>query len=292
MKKRKSTWEQLKKGLWEKNSSYFNRSRESLRKDFMRHPGLVKIKEYSLKAEKILDGGCGDGTLLELIWRNDGLFFGADASSLAIKLGKKRLKKKSNITLEMANLEALPFEDGFFDLVYSAFVFEHLRNPEKAIEEIIRVTQKKGVLIFLSPNFGCPHWTSPSVSRQPFFLFKRALKLFLKSHRWLFFKPDSLEWEKVYPLALKQKEWQPDWDTLCEPYLGTLLPFLEKRKVKIIFTSSGWQWQKEALVSQPGVWGLIFNQLRVGFKFLGELGIPPYKFYGPTLFVVGKKTLD
>ncbi|GAG46543.1 unnamed protein product, partial [marine sediment metagenome] len=38
---------------WEKNTRYFNRSRESLRKDFRRHQGLVKIKEYSLKAEKI-----------------------------------------------------------------------------------------------------------------------------------------------------------------------------------------------------------------------------------------------
>lgn len=40
------------------------------------------------------------------------------------------------------SVEAMPFEDHFFDFVYCAHVLEHVENPAKACQEIMRVGQR------------------------------------------------------------------------------------------------------------------------------------------------------
>lgn len=40
-----------------------------------------------------------------------------------------------------ANIEDLPFEDGMFDFSYCCHVLEHVDDPEKAIQEIMRVSK-------------------------------------------------------------------------------------------------------------------------------------------------------
>lgn len=49
--------------------------------------------------------------------------------------------------------ENLPFEDGFFDFVYSYTVIEHVQDVEKSISEAIRVTKSGGRMFFLMPDY-------------------------------------------------------------------------------------------------------------------------------------------
>lgn len=56
----------------------------------------------------------------------------------------------------MANLEALPFADGVFDLVTANMVVEHLLNPVAILKEIARVVRPHGVFVFHTPNLGSP----------------------------------------------------------------------------------------------------------------------------------------
>lgn len=42
------------------------------------------------------------------------------------------------------DVESMPFEDGFFDCVYSFALLEHVENPETAVRELARVTRPGG----------------------------------------------------------------------------------------------------------------------------------------------------
>lgn len=55
--------------------------------------------------------------------------------------------KKCNI-----DEEKLPYKDETFDIVYSKNVFEHLRKPGFALEEMVRVLKKGGKLILITDN--------------------------------------------------------------------------------------------------------------------------------------------
>ncbi|MDP2815055.1 MAG: class I SAM-dependent methyltransferase [Rectinemataceae bacterium] len=57
---------------------------------------------------------------------------------------------------------ALPFRDSLFQTVLSLNVFEHLRNPHQAVEEIQRVSRRGGLLIihtaFMQPQHDFAHF--------------------------------------------------------------------------------------------------------------------------------------
>ena len=48
----------------------------------------------------------------------------------------------------LADAEYLPFKDGSFETVKASHVLEHLNNPFKAINEVLRVARKKALLSF------------------------------------------------------------------------------------------------------------------------------------------------
>ena len=52
--------------------------------------------------------------------------------------------------------EALPFDDGSFDLVYANFVVEHLARPQHTFEEWRRVLKPDGALVLLTSNRASP----------------------------------------------------------------------------------------------------------------------------------------
>jgi SAM-dependent methyltransferase len=56
--------------------------------------------------------------------------------------------------LQTASAQELPFGDDSFNVVIIKHIVEHLPNPEKAINEIGRVTMKGGTLILATPNLG------------------------------------------------------------------------------------------------------------------------------------------
>ncbi len=120
----------LKKSVWEKEG-YFISARKAILTGFPKNRGLKRLKEYSLETSKVLDCGCGGGTVIETIWNKKANFFGVDLSARAIAEGEKRLKEKKNISLKRGDIERLDFPNEHFDLVYTAYTLEHLENPEE-----------------------------------------------------------------------------------------------------------------------------------------------------------------
>ncbi len=101
------------------------------------------IEYYHLSSEsKILDIGCGKGFLLyeiqKLIPKIN--VFGIDISQYAVMNSKDEIK--SQITL--GNASNLPWEDNYFDLVYSINTLHNLNNNELelSLREINRVGKR------------------------------------------------------------------------------------------------------------------------------------------------------
>ena len=97
---------------------------------------------YGLKAgEKILDIGCGKGFLLyDFTKVVPGIeVYGIDISEYAIQNSKEEIGP----SLQVSNCTNLPFEDNYFDYVYSINTFHNLHNEdlEKALNEMNRVSK-------------------------------------------------------------------------------------------------------------------------------------------------------
>jgi len=98
---------------------------------------------YQLKAgDRVLDVGCGKGFQLhELALAVPGLdLYGIDISEYAIANAHEGVKDR----LEVGNATSLPFDDGFFDYVFSINTLHNLFNYEidSALREIVRVSGK------------------------------------------------------------------------------------------------------------------------------------------------------
>ncbi len=102
-----------------------------------------------LKANSILDVGCGEGFTLKKLEekklgkKNEGI----DYSDDAIKIGKKIYPE---LALFKGDVYGLSYKDNSFDLSLCTEVLEHLDDPVKAVREIKRVTSK--YIIFSVPN--------------------------------------------------------------------------------------------------------------------------------------------
>ena len=109
--------------------------------------GKAMIEHYGLQpGDKVLDIGCGKGyQLFELTRVLPGLeVWGIDISEYAILNGKKELKER----LQVCNATALPFQDNYFDFVFTINTVHNLYNYEldSALREIERVGKKNKYL--------------------------------------------------------------------------------------------------------------------------------------------------
>jgi len=75
--------------------------------------------------------------------------FGCDINHWAVKHSKTVV---NNSHLQTASAQELPYKDGAFNVVIIKHIVEHLPDPQKAIREIGRVTEKGGTLILATPN--------------------------------------------------------------------------------------------------------------------------------------------
>lgn len=206
------------------------------------HPGFLRAKDYCLNAGKILDVGCGDGNKLKQLGNKKTKRFGCEVSTLAEKFGFDRFDGVN-----------LPYKDESFDRVVSFFVLEHTNEPKKLLAEMARVLVPGGFLIILAPNYGAPNRASPN------FAGSRMKKLLFRE-----------SWHKVNPQTDRMENFQSDYDTTIEPYLGDVVGFLKTKGLKIVETDSFWE------MELPGArpWQRLFRV---------------FKYWGPHLFVVAKK---
>ncbi len=107
---------------------------------------LADVIEERDHVQAILDMGCGDGYLLELIagrrLKNMQLH-GIDFSAAEIAIAKARLGDAGN--LQIANAQSLPFEDGAIDYALSHMAIMLMDDVPSVLAESSRVLRSGGV---------------------------------------------------------------------------------------------------------------------------------------------------
>jgi len=109
-------------------------------------PDFSILQDYINEGDKILDLGCGNGRLNELV-RDKADYYGADTSGSLVRIAKA---KYPDAKFFVSKPLSLPFEGDFFDKVFCLAVFHHI--PSNAIrkeflKEIKRILKPEGRIV-------------------------------------------------------------------------------------------------------------------------------------------------
>jgi ubiquinone/menaquinone biosynthesis C-methylase UbiE len=107
-------------------------------------PKITELKKTA--GGNILDAGCGSGYCINE-FKNTGLwdeYYGIDFQEHRIKYCID--KYGNNINFQIGDLKNLPYDDSFFDVIYTGAVLMHLPVDDKikAINEFKRILTKDG----------------------------------------------------------------------------------------------------------------------------------------------------
>ena len=95
-------------------------------------------KTGNSRKRNCLDVGCGDGTYERVLENDFDYMVGLDISLHNLKIAKEQVKNKHRIDFVQADAHYLPFKGSSFDIVLCSEVLEHLRDPSKALTELVR----------------------------------------------------------------------------------------------------------------------------------------------------------
>jgi 2-polyprenyl-3-methyl-5-hydroxy-6-metoxy-1,4-benzoquinol methylase len=111
--------------------------------EFLARTGLLR------KGGRILEIGCGIGTVVFELAKQGYDIRGVDISQVAIEYGRR---KYGDIRLDVLAAEELAFEDASFDVVLSFDLFEHIARIDRHVGEVRRVLKAGGCYLFQTPN--------------------------------------------------------------------------------------------------------------------------------------------
>jgi SAM-dependent methyltransferase len=105
----------------------------------------------------LLDCGCGPGTITVGLAKAvvPGRVVGIDLEESQFETAQQIARERgaTNIEWKAASIYQLPFPDNSFDVVFSHALFEHLGEPEAALQEISRVLRPDGLVALSSPDW-------------------------------------------------------------------------------------------------------------------------------------------
>jgi SAM-dependent methyltransferase len=96
------------------------------------------------KACSILDVGCGSGLAAQVFAGKIRQVAGVDATVSFIEIARRRVPGGE---FHLAEMEALPFPDGTFDVVTGFNSFQYAASPVNALREARRVTRPSGIIV-------------------------------------------------------------------------------------------------------------------------------------------------
>lgn len=130
---------------------------DSVAGDMERHysPGrtweaLARSALPLLETGDVLDIASGDGVLAELLAPHAHRYVCIDASARVVGAATERLRRYRNVEVREADMHALPFADGTFDLVVLMHALTYAAKPAQAVTEAARVLRPGGRLLLSS----------------------------------------------------------------------------------------------------------------------------------------------
>jgi ubiquinone/menaquinone biosynthesis C-methylase UbiE len=123
--------------------------------DLIIEPLNRKLKSIALKVappaegDRVLDVGCGTGTMLELYRGGQCRLWGLDASPAMLAVARRRLGEAAE--LSHGDATAMPYDDGFFDWVVLTLMLHEMPPPSRAatLAEVARVVAPEGRVLIV-----------------------------------------------------------------------------------------------------------------------------------------------
>ena len=108
-----------------------------------RYIDLVDVSE-----KRVIEMGCGYGSNIRLLnrMRKDIIPYAVDLSPVAIEKVKKEINNAY-----VSDVMKTPFDDDYFDVIYSAGLMEHFPDEALFIKEMKRILKPSGIMITFVP---------------------------------------------------------------------------------------------------------------------------------------------
>jgi SAM-dependent methyltransferase len=108
--------------------------------------------------QRVLEVGCGNGVFLPRLAAavgSSGHVVGVDHAEVVISEVRSRLKaaELESVRVEQADATSLPFADGTFEAAHCERMMMHLRDPDAALGEMVRVVRPGGVVVAAEPDW-------------------------------------------------------------------------------------------------------------------------------------------
>lgn len=133
------------------------RGKGSLLRRFMDARATERLKQYTQlvtargrESYRILDIGCGDGTVLNQ-WK---AAFGTDVETHGVEMNEKAaaIAEAQGHVVMPKRIEECDLEPASYDLIFSFHVVEHVTNPTTFMRAIAKALKPDGYLIIETPN--------------------------------------------------------------------------------------------------------------------------------------------
>lgn len=137
----------MKKSIWDIYAPLYEAFMRADRKAYQR---MYELISEVIRGKTVLEIATGPGMIAKHVAYAAERIVATDYSEGMIAEAKKGYYQK-NLTFEVADATALPYEDASFDAVLIANALHIIPEPERVLSEIDRVLRSGGALI--APNF-------------------------------------------------------------------------------------------------------------------------------------------
>jgi ubiquinone/menaquinone biosynthesis C-methylase UbiE len=108
---------------------------------------LKALERVDVAGSAVLDVGCGTGLLFSYIADAAQAVLGVDISRELLLRAKEQAVKFRNIYLIKADADHLPFQNGFFSVVFAFTVLQNMPKPKETLAELERVSKSGGSIV-------------------------------------------------------------------------------------------------------------------------------------------------
>lgn len=126
----------------------------------IRRERVVELLDPILRqGMRVLDVGCGTGIMAPIVLSKKTHYQGVDLSRNMILEAKKRhfgtQTSEASVAFTVADVEGMPFPDAHYDVLLALGLLEYFEDPQRVVDEIVRVVKPGGSIIVSVPNVLC-----------------------------------------------------------------------------------------------------------------------------------------
>ena len=207
--------------------------------------------------KRVLDVGCGYGALSSALLEKGAQVWATEMDTHKLAFAQKKLARNAYFKSTQVKNEVLPYKDSFFDVVCMFDVIEHVQNPAKIMQEVLRVLKPRGYLyVEFTPYYSITGHHLYDFAKWPIHLLPREkIKNIVFSKKVQGFMTSEYYWKQFESLnKLRIHEFQTmvkKYQIIEERYI---IKYPEKFKIHLPFLKYFGSWKDYFTMSFEGLY--------------------------------------